>query len=77
MCIRDSTYTVTHDPVGSSGTETQCFQLLRDSTVIMKDGSIVANNLQLQICLLYTSIYTNYETILAAPDEALTQTLKA
>ena len=58
------TYTVTHDPVGSSGTETQCFQLLRDSTVIMKDGSIVANNLQLQMIIQkYCNLTLNNMTL--------------
>ena len=38
------TYTVTKKLAGSSGTETQCFQLLKDATVVMKNGQIVANN---------------------------------
>ena len=29
---------------GSAGTETQCFQLLKDSTIVFKNGSIVADN---------------------------------
>ena len=37
------TYTITQNVVGSTGTENQCFQLLRDSTITMKDGAIVAN----------------------------------
>ena len=63
------TYTVTHDPVGSPGTETQCFQLLRDSTVIMKDGSIVANNLQLQMIIQnYSNLTLNNMTLDATKD---------
>ena len=38
------TYTVTHDPAGSPGSKTQCFQLLRDSTITMKNGAVVANS---------------------------------
>jgi len=37
------TYTITQKVVGSAGTENQCFQLLKDSTITMKDGAIVAN----------------------------------
>ena len=37
------TYTVTRDPAGSTDTQHQCFQLLRDSTITMKNGTIVAN----------------------------------
>ena len=37
------TYTITQNVVGSTGTENQCFQLLKDSTITMKDGAIVAN----------------------------------
>lgn len=37
------TYTITQNVVGSAGTESQCFQLLKDSTITMKDGTIVAN----------------------------------
>ena len=37
------TYTITQKVVGSTGTESQCFQLLKDSTITMKDGAIVAN----------------------------------
>ena len=38
------TYTVVGNLAGSSGTESQCFQLLKGATVTMKDGTIVANN---------------------------------
>ena len=37
------TYTITQNVVGSTGTESQCFQLLKDSTITMKDGAIVAD----------------------------------
>ena len=37
------TYTITKNVVGSTGTENQCFQLLKDSTITMKDGAIVAD----------------------------------
>ncbi len=37
------TYTITQNVVGSTGTESQCFQLLKDSTITMKDGAIVAS----------------------------------
>lgn len=37
------TYTITQNVVGSAGTKGQCFQLLKDSTITMKDGTIVAN----------------------------------
>ena len=38
------TYTVNEKPfAGSKGTETQCFQLLKDSTIVFKNGSIVAD----------------------------------
>ena len=39
----NKTYTVTGSTVGSSGTDTQCFQLLRNSTIVMENGSIIAN----------------------------------
>ncbi len=39
------TYTVNDDPLaGSTGTETQCFQLLTGGSVTMKNGAIVADN---------------------------------
>lgn len=37
------TYTVDGETVGSSGTETNCFQLLRDSTLTFKNGRIVSD----------------------------------
>ena len=37
------TYTVDGDTVGSPGTETNCFQLLRDSTLTFKNGKIVSD----------------------------------
>ena len=38
------TYTVTRNLAGSTGTKTQCFQLLKDSTLTFKNGTIKANN---------------------------------
>lgn len=38
------TYTVVGGLAGSTGTESQCFQLLRGSTITMRNGAIVANN---------------------------------
>ena len=38
----DYTYNVTNDAVGSSGTQTQAFQLLKDSTIIFKNGTITS-----------------------------------
>lgn len=36
-------YKITQNVVGSTGTESQCFQLLKDSTITMKNGTIVAD----------------------------------
>ena len=39
------TYTVDQSPLaGSSGTQSQCFQLLKDSTLTFKNGTIACNN---------------------------------
>ena len=38
------TYTVTKNLAGSKGTESQCFQLLKDSTIKIHNGTIKANN---------------------------------
>ena len=38
------TYTITQHVVGSTGTKNQCFQLLKGSTITMKNGAIVANS---------------------------------
>lgn len=38
------TYTVTNNLAGSTGTKSQCFQLLRDSTITLKNGTIEAND---------------------------------
>ena len=48
------TYTITQKVVGSAGTESQCFQLLKNSTITMKDGTIVAN------CIDAKMIIQNY-----------------
>ena len=37
-------YTVTSDLAGSSGTKSQCFQLLKGSTITMKNGTIKGND---------------------------------
>ena len=44
-------YTVTGNLAGSQGTQTQCFQLLKDSTITMKNGAIVANNPQIAMII--------------------------
>ena len=51
------TYTVTGTPAGSTGTKNQCFQLLKDSTVIMNNGSITANSTEV------TRIIQNYANL--------------
>ena len=38
------TYTVTNNLAGSTGTKSQCFQLLKGSTITLKNGTIVAND---------------------------------
>ena len=38
------TYTMDGSTVGSSGTKTQAFQLLKDNKITFKNGSIIANN---------------------------------
>ena len=45
------TYTVTDKLAGSEGTKSQCFQLLKDSTITMKNGTVVANNPQLAMII--------------------------
>jgi len=47
------TYTVN----SSTGTENQCFQLLKDSTIVFNNGSIVANNAEV------TKIIQNYSKL--------------
>ena len=43
--FNNHTYTVNEEPLaGSSGTESQCFQLLTGGSVIMKNGTIKADN---------------------------------
>ena len=37
-------YTVTNNLAGSTGTKSQAFQLLKDSTIVMKNGAIIGNN---------------------------------
>lgn len=45
------TYKVVGNLAGSTGTESQCFQLLRDSNITMKNGTIVANNSGIQMII--------------------------
>lgn len=51
------TYTVTNNLAGSTGTKSQCFQLLRDSTITMQNGAIVADNPKI------TMIIQNYANL--------------
>lgn len=51
------TYTVTNNLAGSQGTKTQCFQLLKGSTVTMQNGAIVADNPKI------TMIIQNYANL--------------
>lgn len=45
-------YTITGPTLaGSSGTKTQCFQLLRDSELVFKNGSIIADNSSLKLMI--------------------------
>ena len=37
-------YTVTNNLAGSTGTKSQAFQLLKDSTIVMKNGAIIGNS---------------------------------
>lgn len=45
------TYTVTNDLAGSTGTESQCFQLLKGSTITMENGTLTANNPNVQMII--------------------------
>ena len=45
------TYTVTNPTVGSTGTETNGFQLLKDSTIKFKNGAITASTSSAQILI--------------------------
>ena len=45
------TYTVTQNLAGSSGTKTQCFQLLEGSDVTLRNGAIVANNAEIKMMI--------------------------
>ncbi|MEA4911161.1 MAG: hypothetical protein VB092_00920 [Oscillospiraceae bacterium] len=46
------TYTVNEDPLaGSSGTKTQAFQLLKDSTLIFKNGAIVGDHADIKMLI--------------------------
>ncbi len=45
------TYTVTRKLAGSSGTQTQCFQLLQGSVVTLKNGAIAAKNSDIRMMI--------------------------
>ena len=45
------TYTVTQNLAGSEGTESQCFQLLKNSTLTFKNGTIEANNVNVAMII--------------------------
>ena len=45
------TYTVVGGPAGSTGTESQCFQLLRGSTITMRNGAIVAGSTEMEMII--------------------------
>ena len=58
------TYTVVGNLAGSSGTESQCFQILKDATVTMKDGTIVANNYGIAMIIQnYSNLTLNNMTL--------------
>lgn len=50
------TYRVTGNYAGSTGTETQCFQLLKDSTIVMKNGTIIGDG---DNCRMMIQNYSN------------------
>lgn len=45
------TYTVTQNLAGSEGTESQCFQLLKNSTLTFKNGTIKARNVNVAMII--------------------------
>ena len=45
------TYTVTQNLAGSSGSQNQCFQLLKDSDITLRNGAIVGNNSAIQMMI--------------------------
>ena len=58
------TYTVVGNLAGSSGTKSQCFQLLKGATVTMKDGAIVANNAGIKMIIQnYSNLTLNNMTL--------------
>lgn len=54
--LADSTYTVSGKTVGSSGTETNGFQLLKDSTIVFKNGGIKSTS---NTCNVLIQNYSN------------------
>ena len=58
------TYTVVGNLAGSSGTESQCFQLHKGATVTMKDGAIVAKNAGIKMIIQnYSNLTLNNMTL--------------
>ena len=49
--LRGNTYTVTDPTVGSSGTETNCFQFLKGNNITFKNGVISSNSANAKIIL--------------------------
>jgi len=45
------TYTVDGEAVGSTGTETQAFQLLKENTITLKNGTVVANSTDVKMMI--------------------------
>ena len=58
------TYTISGEAVGSAGTESNGFQLLKDSTIVMQNGEIIANHNTVQIVIQnYSNLTLNNMTI--------------
>ena len=58
------TYTVTKNLAGSAGTESQCFQLLKNSTIVMKNGTIKAGNQNVAILIQnYSNLTLDHMTL--------------
>ena len=49
--FNNHTYTMDGSTVGSSGTKTQAFQLLKDNKITFKNGSIIANNADVKMMI--------------------------
>lgn len=58
------TYTISGQAVGSSGTESNGFQLLKNSTIVMQNGEIIADHNTVQIVIQnYSNLTLNNMTI--------------